>query len=80
MTTSCRPAVTALRLAASTYPVGSGEHGWVDALAGARRMEDLIAKHTPIIDKHAPFTGAGVNGDRLSVTLPAMPVVVLMPQ
>ncbi|MCH7627221.1 MAG: alpha-N-arabinofuranosidase [Proteobacteria bacterium] len=30
------------------------EHGWADALAGARRMEDLIAKHTAIMDKYDP--------------------------
>ncbi|MCW1381632.1 alpha-N-arabinofuranosidase [Novosphingobium sp. KCTC 2891] len=30
------------------------ERGWADALAGARHMEDLIAKHTAIMDKYDP--------------------------
>ncbi|WP_225206477.1 alpha-N-arabinofuranosidase [Novosphingobium huizhouense] len=30
------------------------EHGWADALAGARRMDDLITRHTAIMDKYDP--------------------------
>lgn len=30
------------------------EHGWADALAGALRMDTLIAKHSAIMDKYDP--------------------------
>jgi alpha-N-arabinofuranosidase len=30
------------------------ENGWADALAGARRMDELITKHTAIMDKYDP--------------------------
>jgi alpha-N-arabinofuranosidase len=30
------------------------EHGWADALAGARRMDDLITKHSAVMDKYDP--------------------------
>ncbi|NML93844.1 alpha-N-arabinofuranosidase [Novosphingobium olei] len=30
------------------------EHGWADALAGARRMDELITRHTAIMDKYDP--------------------------
>lgn len=30
------------------------EHGWADALAGARRMDELITRHSAIMDKYDP--------------------------
>ncbi|MCW1985210.1 UNVERIFIED_ORG: alpha-N-arabinofuranosidase [Sphingomonas sp. R1F5B] len=35
-------------------PVGFDEHDWADALAGARRIDDLLARHTAIMDKYDP--------------------------
>jgi alpha-N-arabinofuranosidase len=34
--------------------IGFDEHGWADALAGARRMDELISKHSVIMDKYDP--------------------------
>lgn len=34
--------------------VGFDEHGWADALAGARRMDDLITRHSAVMDKYDP--------------------------
>ncbi|WP_288804413.1 alpha-L-arabinofuranosidase C-terminal domain-containing protein [uncultured Novosphingobium sp.] len=35
-------------------PVNFDEHGWVDTLNEARRMDELITKHSAIMDKYDP--------------------------